>query len=67
MSLNIFLYYNCLTVKKGVLPYLLEQESTINAEEFLFQVRFTQRILCILEFAYDFDKDTATRFDQFDV
>ena len=39
--------------EKRCLPYLSEQESTINAGEFLFQVCF----------AYDINTDTATRFD----
>ena len=34
--------------EKRCLPYLSEQESTINAGDFLFQVCFTQHILCIL-------------------
>ena len=34
--------------EKRCLPYLSEQESAINAGEFLFQVCFTQQILFIL-------------------
>ena len=47
--------------EKRCVPYLSEQESTINAGEFLFQVCFTQHIYT-LYFAYDIT-DTATGFD----
>ena len=48
--------------EKRCLPYLSEQECTIHAGEFLFQVCSTQHIL-YLYFAYDINTDTATRFD----
>ena len=49
-----FDFFECIFIlhllngEKRCLPYLSEQESAINAGEFLFQVCFTQHILCIL-------------------
>ena len=66
ISLDIFLYYICLTVEKGVCLNLSGQESTINAGEFLFQVCFTQHILCILRTILTQIRQHASMFVLFD-
>ena len=57
---------NLLNGEKRCLPYLSEQESTINAGEFLFQVCFTQHILCILRTILIYTRQHASMFVLFD-
>ena len=52
--------------EKRCVPYLSEQESTINAGEFLFQVCFTQHILCILRTILMYTRQQASMFVLFD-
>ena len=52
--------------EKRCLPYLSEQESTINAGEFFFQVCFTQHILCILRTILIQIRQHASMFVLFD-
>ena len=52
--------------EKRCLPYLSEQESTINAGEFLFQVCFTQHTLCILHTILIQTRQHASMFVLFD-
>ena len=52
--------------EKRRVPYLSEQESTINAGEFLFQVCFTQHILCILRTILIYTRQQASMFVLFD-
>ena len=52
--------------QKRCLPYLSGQESTINAGEFLFQVCFTQHILCILRTILIQTRQHASMFVLFD-
>ena len=52
--------------EKRCVPYLSEQESAINAGEFLFQVCFTQHILCILRTILIYTRQQASMFVLFD-
>ena len=52
--------------KKRCLPYLSEQESAINVGEFLFQVCFTQHVLCILRTILIQIRQHASMFVLFD-
>ena len=52
--------------EKRCLLYLSEQESTINAGEFLFQVCFTQHTLCILHTILIQTRQHASMFVLFD-
>ena len=61
----MFILY-LLNGEKRCLPYLSEQESTINAWEFLFQVCFTQHILCILRTILIHIRQRASMFVLFD-
>ena len=57
---------NLLNSEKRCLPYLSEQESTINVGEFFFQVCFTQHILCILRMILIQTRQHASMFVLFD-
>ena len=52
--------------EKRCLSHFSEQESTINAGEFLFQVCFTQHILCILSTILIQIRQHASMFVLFD-
>ena len=52
--------------EKMNLPYLSEQESAINVGKFLFQVCFTQHILCILRTILIQTRQHASMFALFD-
>ena len=52
--------------EKGCLPYFSEQESSTNAGKFLFQVCFTQHILCTLRTILIQIRQHASMFVLFD-
>ena len=62
----IYFILHLLNGEKRCVPYLSEQESTINAGEFLFQVCFTQHILCILRTILIYTRQNASMFVLFD-
>ena len=47
MFTKVFLNYMLNVVDKGIFPYMSKQESTMNAGESFFQVRFMQHIFVV--------------------